>query len=443
VATAQVDVGVDFEISYSGPTSDDNHYHPVAGYNGSDFVSLFYDNLSGCGSQTCEWDIHGTHIAEGGGLLQGPSTVVGEEQDQWNPAVTWADDRFLAVWEDGRDGGWPMGIYGLDLSASGIPLHSGTPFRYTVGDSLGARDPAVAWGGTYGLVVWHEAYAGLQAMRVTASGAPVDSEPIVLTTGMDQDWHPRVASDGESFLVVWRDGHDVLQYSGIRVRQSDGAVLDDAPFYVGDAVIHGRIAVAWDGENYLAAYTYQGVQALLIGADGTIPPGGRIHIRGGRGRHPDVASMDPGFLVVYAESRPEDPDDNAWGWYGIYGMRISSEGETLDSSIPGGFLISNDYSRMQWHPRVAGGDGRYLVVWEDSEDWTPVATSQGVFGAVVTLTDDPGDTGDTGLGQNTGWDDEGAEGCPGGCSTGANPSHFLAATGALLLLVRRRKRGVC
>jgi len=427
---ADVVVGDDFEINYQAPDGWVNAYGPVAGYNGTDFMALWEDNWSGCDTQTCEWDVDSKHISLGGTVVLGPTAVGDGPGEQCDPAIALGEDRSMAVWVEmaGGDGG----LFAVPMGSGGIPLLG--PTRIAEAESYSA-DPAVAWTGDTFLVAWHSDAGDIEAIRVDAGGIPVDADPISVASEPGEEWHPRVACAEESCLVVWDDWSQVL---GRRVRSSDGVVLDDDPIVIG---AQGRDpAIAWDGTRYLVVWTNNGIVGTHVEADGTVPFYGGVGIRGGGGSNPDVVSLDPGFLVVYAESRPEEGEDpHRWGWYGIYGMRIDPDGNTVDNGTPGvlgsgSFLIANDPTRLQWHPRIAGGNGDYLVVWIDSEDWDTVWTTQGVFGAVLEVPpwDDPeGDTGDTG--SDPGDDDERR-----GCTTGGGPSTLWWPLALLALAVRRR-----
>jgi hypothetical protein len=193
--------------------------------------------------------------------------------------------------------------------------------------SPGESQTAIAAGNGMYLVVWVQDYAAppnIRAMRVRASdGALLDAEPIRL----DHPGHntnPAVAFDGTHFLVVWENLlRSPSRIYGVRVRASDGAVVGSAemlsivqmppaPPYM-NPVASYRPAVAFDGTNYLVVWS---------------------------GEYYSNYSLQTGVL----------------------GIRVNpSNGWTADQYA---FLLSPAYGSAK--PSVAYGDGRYLVTFSGS-----------------------------------------------------------------------------
>ena len=100
----------------------------------------------------------------------------------------------------------------------GTAAHPGPPpVRLTIGDPMalpspsgrGQREPAVAFGNGVYLVVWREGFNGYEgesdilAMRLDASGTPLDAEPIAVCTDRGVQDQPAVAFCNGAFLVAW------------------------------------------------------------------------------------------------------------------------------------------------------------------------------------------------------------------------------------------------
>jgi hypothetical protein len=224
--------------------------------------------------------------------------------------------------------------------------------------SPGEGQTAIAAGNGMYLVVWVQDYAAppnIRAMRVRASdGALLDPEPIRIDYP-GYNINPAVSFDGTHFLVVWENSiRSPTRIYGVRVRASDGAVLGSpemlslvwmppGPPYVPPPFSY-RPAVAFDGTKYLVVWS---------------------------GEYYSSYSLQTGVL----------------------GIRVNpSNGLPAEQAA---FLIAPASSTSQ--PSVAYGDGRYLVTFSGSGvagvridaatravlDSTPIPIAGGGQGAVV------------------------------------------------------------
>lgn len=100
-----------------------------------------------------------------------------------------------------------------------------------------------------------------------------------------------------------------------------------------------------------AAQTATVPPALVVSAEHAVTAGVRT---GNAQFEPAVAYNGTVFYVVWTEADQ------------IYGARVSKSGTVLD---PGGVRLSLSTSAHA-HPRVAGGNGRFLVVWEEQPEGT-------------------------------------------------------------------------
>jgi hypothetical protein len=185
--------------------------------------------------------------------------------------------------------------------------------------------PTVSAGNGVYLVVWSQPVPSgsytLRGLRVRASdGQVLDATPLTIDAASAPGFYPAVAFDGTHFLVVWtRYAATPPSVYGARVRASDGAVLD-APFHIsavpagGPVGMHDKPAVAFDGASYLV--TWEG---------------------------------------------PYGYDANGATIFGVQGIRVSPYGTRVDS---GSFLIAQGGTNS----RVAYSDGKYLVTWERSQN---------------------------------------------------------------------------
>ncbi|MCP3060050.1 cadherin-like domain-containing protein [Myxococcus sp. K38C18041901] len=122
----------------------------------------------------------------------------------WNifatPSVAFDGTDFLVVWDLSLPVTGGTQLEGVRVSPLGV-IHP--PGRFPLGAPLGRPTdrPALAFDGQNHLLVWREP-TSIMGMRVSKEGAVLDTEPLVLATGLDFPILPDVAFDGEAFLVI-------------------------------------------------------------------------------------------------------------------------------------------------------------------------------------------------------------------------------------------------
>ncbi|HEY0160788.1 MAG TPA: hypothetical protein VGF28_26115 [Thermoanaerobaculia bacterium] len=138
------------------------------------------------------------------------------------------------------------------------PLDEVVPVELLALDPALQERPSVARGPNgQSLVVWIESRQGesasLVGARLDRAGRPLDAQPFVIGEGLLRaPWFPRpqVASDGESWLVVWNENGAVRSR---RVLQ-DGTLAGTAAKVAATGYENGEVCVAWNGREYLAGY---------------------------------------------------------------------------------------------------------------------------------------------------------------------------------------------
>jgi len=454
-ARAQVDVGPARTISEVGAVGP-MHTAVDVGSGAGRFTALWSDNRDGCPVSTTNINdcagavrhVYGAGLDATGALDRPQIGVDVDPDDTTSPALAFGDTHYLAVF-------WRAGsLWAVALDTIGGP--DGTQPTFELAASAGNEivvKPAVAWATASWLVVWPTG-AGLRAARVSPDTGLVDVTPLELTTGTEDGVYerPRIACDGGTCMVVFVDGNGDLR--GVRVAESDGAVLDTPPLAIAPQAMYGPTsapAVASDGSGYLVTFSTGSagagaVQAVLVEPDGTVPQLNRATIHAGSdAAEPAVAATGSGFLVVWSQRDPGDVG-NSWGGIGIRGMRVERGAGGLDLLDPGGFPIVNRLDVYEAAPRVAGGGGRFYAVWlERADSMTQADTPFGVGGALIELAGgtpgevDAGPGGgapDAGAGDGGGKD---ASGCAVGSSRGPG-AVALALLGLLALAARRRRR---
>ncbi len=398
------------------------------------------------GTSTTDWDIYGARVQADGEVLDAnPLSICGVSSSvQCTPAVAANGTNYLVTWRDSRG----TGIYGTLVDLNGrVSVTNGFSISSAVNEQF---TPAVAsLGGDY-LVVWQDyraatsirLYSDIYGARVTGGGRLMDTSGIPICTLTNSQYHPAVAADGTNYLVVWEhynvEGYDV---EGSRVSR-EGVVVDSPPI----AISHGRNqqnspSVAGTSNGWVVVWedfrdsTTNYFQAHIRGAavvDGAVTPaeGCRVASVSGMEAQPSVASCSGGVVVVWQDGRNNpgttladifgaeasgglvygadfnvsksanaeitpvvaasgtnylvawSDNRNAWtGGRDILGVRLNQDGELLDvNPIP----ICTQKSQ-QSDPAVASNGTNYLVAWADWRNAPANATHADIYGALVDL----------------------------------------------------------
>lgn len=146
------------------------------------------------------------------------------------PRVTAGADRYLVTaFAERSDGSrvlaWRVDALGQSLDPAPIVVATAAHNRLQVGGA--------GWNGTHFLIAWADGQVGqVWARRLHPDGTWVDPAPIAVQPG----YAPDVAAAGGDFLVTALRYPSYPQYVfsfGVRVRGSDGLVLDATPLAIG------------------------------------------------------------------------------------------------------------------------------------------------------------------------------------------------------------------
>ncbi len=169
----------------------------------------------------------------------------------------------------------PLGLLALVLAVTAGPEQPvGAPAPGALAG--GSQDnPVAAGGANQSLVVWTDLRSGIQeirAARVATNGTVLDPVGLGLGTGTT----PSVAWDGtDTYLVAWQSGLDIV---AVRVRASDGAVLDSPPLSVtASATEEYAPAVAFAAPNFFVVWqTRSGSTANFRVVGRRVSPAGAV-----------------------------------------------------------------------------------------------------------------------------------------------------------------------
>ncbi len=186
-----------------------------------------------------------------------------------------------------------------------------------------------------------------------------------------------VAAGGSQFLAVWTDYRSspddyppfASEGTGADIYaarlDSDGSLIDPVPFVVDEALgdqIEPR--VAWDGQNWLVVWkqqtetlpTYDELRAVRVSPDGQILDASPISIHNDDSYYTglEVAGGGGGWVVTFQADGPLS---------GLVAVRVTDDGVV---SNPGGLLVHSTNFLMEFDIAFAGD--QYMMVWSGSFD---------------------------------------------------------------------------
>src|SRR5437016_6613123 len=147
------------------------------------------------------------------GMLRdaGPIKVCTAPNAQEMPVLTAIGSDFFVAWQDRRDTATSgVDIYGTVVNRDGMVIDTnGIPICRVAGDQT---LPAVASNGTNCFVVWQDTrnagtnHPDIYGMQVSSAGVPADPNGQAISTTVNLEDTPAIASNGTNSLVVWVDG---------------------------------------------------------------------------------------------------------------------------------------------------------------------------------------------------------------------------------------------
>ena len=361
-----------------------------------EFFVVWMDDLAGSPP-----DIYGAAVSEDGEVSTVGAFRISLEGGQF-PQVLGNELGLFVVWS-GADR--RPGIYGRRVTLDGDWIDV-RPIEIS---ATGAR-PVIAWNGEIYLVVWADGRSGgnsdIYGARITAEGEVIDPTGIPIATGPAEQAFPHLAWGGDSFFVVWNesDGRDLDIY-GTRVR-GDGRVRD--PLGIPIATADGDQAhprIAWEGNQFLVVWSAVeaggenwNIHGMRLSGDGRLIDEGSIPISTAEypQTNPDVHGNDGDFFVVWTDRRSGVFDCGDAPCADIYGTVVQMNGNIHD---PDGIPVATA-EKDQFFPSVVFGGEGFLVTWEDTRDGTSdiygariKQESRGRCAAVAHLLPEQGGTG--------------------------------------------------
>jgi hypothetical protein len=270
-----------------------------------------------------------------------------------NVDVAFDGRNYLVVWQDFASG-QGLKVFGSRVTPDGTVLDT-TPITIAYEGS----QPAIAFDGANYMIAWWAYVAGdriVYVTRVSPSGNVLD--PAGIAVANERYAVPTVAIgfNGTTYLVAWVGKESFIGDAHLRARRvsPSGSVLDPSGI---DVSVHPNAflapAVASDGNNFLVVWKQERTVCCVISAarvssggsllDPTgIPVAGPSDSR--EDETPAVAFKGSSYFVAWTDDRGVGSD--------VYGARVRRDGVNLD---PAGILLSTAVQPVRCRvPRVVG-----------------------------------------------------------------------------------------
>ena len=326
---------------------------PRVAFDGQQYLVVWEDDRQST-ADYLDYQIYGARVTTTGTVLeQNGFKITTNRVTRTGPAVASNGRGFFVVWVD-----WPTNqgaiadIYGSPVSSDGIVASpDGIPLKLA---PLWQTDPRVVSANGEYLVTYHDDYS-IWGLRVSPGGTLLSSA-FRISSGAAEDRYG-VASNGRDYFVVWGDernspsGYGWPKIYGTLVRSNGVVASPDGVAIATGALSQGRPKIASDGNDFLVAWEeyydvneqIPDIYAAKLTADGAVGSPARIAVNQlpGMQINVDVAFSASNFLAVWQDARTAPGQYYPYGAFDIYGRLISGAGSV---SATNGFLISGAVS---------------------------------------------------------------------------------------------------
>lgn len=385
VAGARVsDAGVVIDPAGVAISTAANHQtRPAAIFDGTHYAVAWQDRRAG------NADVYGARVATSGTVLDPAGLALAIAAGQQDPpAVALAGSTVLALWSDARTPSTGTDIRGTRWAGTAVR----DPNSLLVSRAAAAQRCAdIAFDGTNYFAVWQEARTAgrfdIYGGRVTPTGTLLDPNGIALSTAAGDQFCPKVAWNGSSYLVVWEDrrrGETNADVYMARVSPS-GAVTPNGGTAVTAAAFNQTSPdVSANATTFLVAWSdarSSDVRGTTVSPSGVVGDPDGLVISGAAGlQHvPRLAANVNGFMAVWEDRRTGSGEVRA--------TRIANSGVATDPQgiVVGGAYDGDGEPTIAWMP----SSSRFLVAWSAGGGGGPSAVlATRLSGAGVVL--DPG-----------------------------------------------------
>ncbi|MEW6536806.1 MAG: hypothetical protein AB1454_14445 [Candidatus Auribacterota bacterium] len=286
---------------------------------------------------------------------------------QMAPVAACNGNRYLAVWQSYLQDGSNYAVTGRYMGYNGRFLSNEFVInQYTIN---GQFHPVAASDGANFFVVWdgygYSDTSGIHAVMLDNEGNYLTGQLTINETTSQTQEYPSIASNGDTYLIVWESYAHDGQYDGIFARVFDkqgNPVTGQIPVNQYTANNQQSPCAASDGTNYLVAWMSKdqdgsdnGIFARIFDNDGS-PVTSEFSVNtytAGTQKEPFTVSDGNTYLIAWDGAGQGDS-------LGIFAKVFDNEGNALTGDV-----VVNTYSTGTQSTVSASSDGDgYLLVWQ-------------------------------------------------------------------------------
>ena len=257
---------------------------PVVGWNGQNWLVAWSTERA---TDRYANDIMAVRVSPDGRVLDNPAILLAAAPTSIDSYVPWAvssdGTNWAVVWRGLDVAAGIFTIEGARVAPNGVVLDPGGKRLRRDSSNSAASNADLAFAGDEYLMTWRElGGSGGWVVRAERLSPALDVIGSVFQVNLNTPSNPlapKVATNGDSFFVVWSEewtgaAHTLM---GTRVSHA-GAVLDPSGITLTptSGYTSFRPDVCWDGTNYIAAYNRQAtffeddLYATRVSANGTV-----------------------------------------------------------------------------------------------------------------------------------------------------------------------------
>ena len=313
-------------------------------------------------------------------------------RDSYYPGAAFGKDIYLIAWQAGRmqEGD----IVACRVGKDGKVLDA-KPFVVSAAKDDQER-PKVAFGSGVFLVVWqdlrNEKDYDVYAARVTPEGKVLDADGILISGGPHNQVRPRLAFDGENFIVAWQDARGGIYYARVSpdpAKAGQAALLDPEGIATKVAGTEPAVACSGGGRSLIvmrtaAGPTRDGFAGVFLQNGKLAPEQVAPHLAGAKpdffpwafNAYRSVAAGKNGYLLAYRNYVPA----GRAGFQAVADCAIIHPDGTRE---PCQSLTGKPHRTID--PEVVWDGSSYVAAWSDPTDnqgGGDINVSKGVFSRV-------------------------------------------------------------
>ncbi|HTJ82198.1 MAG TPA: putative metal-binding motif-containing protein, partial [Polyangiaceae bacterium] len=314
------------------------------------------------GSMGEGFDIYRAMLAPDGTKVVPQDRLTSANSDSAGGPVVWTGDRYGVLWQERPNNDYE--IYFRELDAGGVTVET-NPVRVSDGFAGFSVNPDLAWSGTKFVAVWQDERDGvfdIYGQLLGIDGDLVGSD-VLLSDGSDNlaNESPTVAASSLGVGVVWARGGTAAHFMRFRAFGPDlmpmGPSID-----LNDGTTDAEYPIiVWNKDSYVVAWadgtaSPKAIYATVLDELGNVivPPRPITSPGSGRSRYPTVRALGDRLLFVYGDTRDT-------GEYELYARMVSKDLDPLGNEL----RITNAPG-ISVNPKAAfGPDGNLGILFRD------------------------------------------------------------------------------